>query len=82
MKILLIQKSLSTKLLYKYKHIFFLKTGNLILNWVLLLFSYNHPMPEKLSSQSFLPNSLVDWEQFGSTNQAYVKKKQFSISFP
>ena len=44
---------------YKYKHIFFLKTGNFILNWVALTFFYNNPMPERLSSQSILPNSLV-----------------------
>ena len=55
-----------TKLFYKYKHIFFLKTGKLILNWVPLYFSNNH-MPERLSSQSTLPNSLVNWEQFGGT---------------
>ena len=34
----------------KYKHILFLKTGNLILNWVPLSFFYKHPMPERLSS--------------------------------
>ena len=44
---------------------FFLKTGNLILNWIPLSFSYNHTMPERLYSQSILPNYLVNWEQFG-----------------
>ena len=39
---------------------FFLKTGNLILNWIPLSFSYNHPMPEKISSQFILPNFLVN----------------------
>ena len=53
-----------TRLLYKYKDIFFLKTGSLISNWVPLSFSYNHTMPEGLSSQSTLSNSLVNWEQF------------------
>ena len=66
----------------KYKYMLFLKTDILILNWVPISFFYNHPIPERLSSQSILPNSLVNWEQFGSTNQAYVqKKKQFSIFF-
>ena len=51
----------------KYKYMLFLKTGILILNWVPLSFFYNHPIPERLSSQSILPNSLVNWEQFGST---------------
>ena len=46
----------------KYKHTLFLKTGNLILNWVPLSFFYKHPMPERLSSPSILPNSLVNWE--------------------
>ena len=32
-------------------------------------------MPEKLSSQSILPTSLVNWEQIGSSTWAYVKKK-------
>ena len=44
----------------KYKHIFFLKTGNLVLNWVSLSFSDNCPMPERLSSQSNPPNVLVN----------------------
>ena len=44
----------------KYKHTPFLKTGNLILNGV--SFFYKHPMPERLSSPSILPNSLVNWE--------------------
>ena len=46
----------------EYKHILFLKTGNLILNWVPLSFFYKHPLPKRLSSQSILPNSLVNWE--------------------
>ena len=50
-----------TKLLYKYKHIFFLKTGSLILNWV-PLFLLQSIIPERLSSQSILPNYLVNWE--------------------
>ena len=32
-------------------------------------------MPERLSSQPILPNSLVNWEHIGSTTWAYVKKK-------
>ena len=38
---------------HTYKNIFFLRIGNLILNWVPLSFSYNHPMPERLSCLSF-----------------------------
>ena len=56
-----------------------MKTGNLIPNWVPLNFSYNHLVPEKLSSQSILLNSLVNWEQFGSTTYAYVKKTVFHL---
>ena len=37
----------------KYKHTLFLKTGNLILNWVPLSFFYKHPMPERVSSPSY-----------------------------
>ena len=37
-----------TKLLYKYKHFFFIKNGNLIINWI----SYKHTVPERLSFQS------------------------------
>ena len=41
-------------------------------------------MPERLSLQSILPNSLVNWEQTGSTSWAYVKKKKknFHLFFP
>ena len=46
----------------KYKRTLLLKTGNLILNWVPLSFFYKHSMPERLSSPSILPNSLVNWE--------------------
>ena len=49
-----------------------MKTGHLILNWVSLSFSYNHKMPQGLSSQSILPNSLVTWEQFGSIIWDYI----------
>ena len=37
-----------TKLLYKYKHFFFIENGNLIINWI----SYKHTVPERLSFQS------------------------------
>ena len=66
---------------YQLRKIVF-KTGNLILNWLTLSFSYNHPMSERLSSQSVLPNCLVNWEQFGSTTEAYVKKSKFTSYFP
>ena len=55
---------INTKFLYKYKHIFLLKTGNLILNWVPL--SCHHTMSERLFSQSTLLKPLVNWEQFRS----------------
>ena len=51
---------------YMHLNIFFLKTSNLILNWVPLPFSHNHPMPEILSSQYILLNCLVNWEQCSS----------------
>ena len=46
-----------TKLLYKYKHIFFLKTGSFNLKSVPLSFSYNYARSERLSSQSAHPQS-------------------------
>ena len=54
--------STNTKMLYKYEHIVFFKTGNFILNLVPLSFSYNHTIPKRLSSQSIFPNFLVNWE--------------------
>ena len=82
-----------TKFLYKYKNnlfycnlrtinvIFFLKTGNLILNWVLLSFSYNDIMPETLLSHSILPNSLVKKGTIWNYNLGLWYKKQFFIFF-
>ena len=60
-------------------NIFFLKTCNLFLNWVPSLFSYNHLIPDRLSLQSILLNSLVNGEQIESTTWAYVKKKKRKI---
>ena len=51
---------------YTHKHVFVLKTGNLIFNWVTLSFSYNLPMSQRLSPESNLPNCLVNWEKFKS----------------
>ena len=62
-------------------NIFFLKTSNLFLNWVPSLFSYNHLIPDRLSLESILPNSLVNGEQIESTTWAYVKKKKKNLSF-
>ena len=62
-----------TKLLYKYKHIFFLKTGSLILNWV-PLFLLQSIIPERLSSQSTLPNYLVNWEHLEVQPRLMLKK--------
>ena len=82
-----------TKFLYNYKNnlfycnlrtinvIFFLKTGNLILNWVLLSFSYNDIMPETLLSHSILPNSLVKKGTIWNYNLAYDKKNNSSSFF-
>ena len=67
--------------LYEYKYIFFLKTGNLILNWFPLSFSYNHTMPERLYSQSTLPNYLVWIENNLEVQPRLTQKKQFSIFF-
>ena len=64
-----------TKLLYKYKHVFFLKTGSLILNWV-PLFLLQSIIPERLSSQSTLPNYLVNWEHLEVQSRLMLKKKQ------
>ena len=38
-------------------------------------------MPERLFSQSILPNSLVKWKQIGSTTWAYAKNKQKKAIF-
>ena len=46
-----IHSILTKKLLYKDEHFFFLKTGNLILNWSPSLF-YKQAVSERLSSQS------------------------------
>ena len=48
---------IDTKLIYKskYEPTLFLKTGNLILNWVPLSFFWKHPMPERPSWQSISP---------------------------
>ena len=62
-------------------NIFFLKTSNLFLNWVPSLFSYNHLIPERISSKSILSNSLLTGEQIESTTWAYVKKKKKSVFF-
>ena len=48
-----------------------------------LSFSYNYHMPERLSSQSILPNSLLNWEETRSTTWAFFKKNFFpSFLFP
>ena len=60
-------------------NIVFLKTCNLFLNWVPSLFSYNHLIPNRLSLQSILLNSLVNGEQIESTTWADVKKKKKEI---
>ena len=52
-----------TKLLHKYEHLFFLKTGNLVTNWVSLSLIYKHTVPERLSSQ---PNKI--WNQWNFKN--------------
>ena len=40
-------------------------------------------MPERLSSQSILPNSLLNWEETRSTTWAFFKKNFFpSFLFP
>ena len=38
-------------------------------------------MPERLSLQSIIPYSLVNWEQIGSTTWTCVKKKKKNPSF-
>ena len=57
------------KVSYNCEHFFFLKTGNLILNWVPSLSYYKYIVPEKIwqnmkskrLQQSQFPNSLVNW---------------------
>ena len=38
-------------------------------------------MPERLSSQSILPKSLLNWEETLRTTWVYFKKKKFRLSF-
>ena len=48
-----------------------------------LYFSYNYHMPERLSSQSIFPKSLLNWEETLRTTWVYFKKKKIpSFLFP
>ena len=75
-----------TKLLYNYEHFFFLKTGNLISNWILLSLLQAYlawktiptiwlSMKSRRLQKSQFLNSSVNWVQLGNTASTYIKKK-------
>ena len=63
------------ELLFKYEHFFFLKNGNLIINWVSLLFYKSLGL-----QKAQILNSLVIWEKSGNAAWAYIQLNFSSFS--
>ena len=73
-----------TKLWYKYKHIFFLKTGNLILNWAPSLsptiipfikdYPHNLEVQPKLLFEKKVPSFFLNLEKLRSPARASFSK--------
>ena len=78
-----------TKLLYKYKHIFFLKTGNLILNWAPSLsptiipfikdYPHNLEVQPKLLFEKKVPSFFLNLEKLRSPARASFSKISLRI---
>ena len=58
------------KLLYKYEFLFFLKTGNLMINWI----PYKHIVAKRLSSQSEKIWNQVDFKNLDFSTVKWIGK--------